>query len=59
VIFATPLLLQFMDSTDTHIIQWTFVKTEWHWVDTMDWKYAVRASHNPSVVGLIPTGLTI
>ena len=48
-----------MDSTDTHIIQWTFVKTEWHWVDTMDWKYAVRASLNPSVVGLIPTGLTI
>jgi hypothetical protein len=56
---ATPLLLQLVDAEDFGTTVWTIACTHLHWVDAMDKEYAMRASHNHSVVGSIPTGPTI
>jgi hypothetical protein len=57
--FATPLLLQFLEGVDCTTIQWTLMRTGNRWMDSKDVLHEVRATHNLSVVGSIPTGTTI
>src|SRR5665213_4549527 len=53
-----PLLSELLlRSMDASTIQWTFVRTQWHWLATKGARYALRATHNPSVVVRSPAAL--